>query len=134
MSWVPWISSHCQAGVYRPGHCPTCPCPHVSQNVLRHHSFQCPTQGHQSLISSSVPSTHFLNISSDSPTTLGSLCQCLTILLVKEFSLIPNLQLPLRQNPLVLSHVAWKKRQTPTSLQTPYITKYLESSWLQDSF
>lgn len=104
-------------GTASPGQGLTCPCPHThaSQNVSRHHSFQSLTQGHQSTISLSAPSTHLLNIprNGDSPTTLGSLCQCLTILLLKDFFLIFNLHLPLRLIPLVLSLVTQKKRQTP---------------------
>ncbi|KAK4821803.1 hypothetical protein QYF61_003832 [Mycteria americana] len=59
----------------------------------------------------------------DSTTSLGSLFQCLTTLLVKKFFLISNLNLPwrnLRPFSLVLSLVTWEKRPTPTSLQPPF--------------
>jgi len=47
-------------------------------------------------MSRSATSTHLLNISrdGDSATSLGSLFQCLTTLLVKKFFLITNLNLP----------------------------------------
>ena len=47
-------------------------------------------------MSLSATSPHFLNTSqeSDSTTSLGSLCHCLTALSEEEFLLIPNLSLP----------------------------------------
>ncbi|KAK4829616.1 LOW QUALITY PROTEIN: hypothetical protein QYF61_005743 [Mycteria americana] len=76
-------------------------------------------------MSLSTSSKCLLNTSrdGDSTTSLGSLFQCLTTLLVKTFFLTSNLNLPwrnLRPFPLVLSLVNWEKRLTPTSLQPPF--------------
>ncbi|KAK4828289.1 hypothetical protein QYF61_024954 [Mycteria americana] len=64
-------------------------------------------------MSLSTMSTRPLNTSrdGDSTTSLGSLFQCLTTLLVKKFFLISNLNFPwcnLRPFPLVLSLVTWE--------------------------
>ncbi|KAK4812358.1 LOW QUALITY PROTEIN: hypothetical protein QYF61_018808 [Mycteria americana] len=56
------------------------------------------------------------NRGGDSTTSLGSLFQCLTTLLMKKFFLTSNLNLPwcnLRPFPLVLWLVTWEKRPTP---------------------
>ena len=76
-------------------------------------------------MSLSMTSKCFLNISSDSETTilLGSLFQCLTTLLKKNFFLTCNLNLcwcNLRPFCLVLLLVTWEKRLTPTSPQPPF--------------
>lgn len=58
----------------------------------------------------------------DACTFLDSLFQCLTSLLLKTFSLIPNLNIPwqnLRPFPLLLSLVNCKKRPPPAWLQHP---------------
>jgi len=73
-------------------------------------------------MSLSATSWCFLNTSrdSDSTTSLGSLCQCLTSLSEKKFLLISNLILPwcnLKRFPFVLSLVIQETRPTPTSLQ-----------------
>uniref|UniRef100_A0A8B9M5I0 Disco interacting protein 2 homolog C n=1 Tax=Accipiter nisus TaxID=211598 RepID=A0A8B9M5I0_9AVES len=70
-------------------------------------------------------SIHLLNTfrDGDSTTSLGSLFQYLTTLLVKKFFLISNLNLPwcnLRTFLPVLLLVAWEKVLTPTSLQPPF--------------
>ncbi|KAK4822662.1 hypothetical protein QYF61_019029 [Mycteria americana] len=59
----------------------------------------------------------------ESTTSLGSLFQCLTTLLVKPFFLISSLNFPwrnLRLFSLILPLVTWEKRLTPTSLQPPF--------------
>jgi len=56
----------------------------------------------------------------DSATSLGSLFQCLITLLVKEFFLMPNLNLHwcnFRLFPLILSLVTWEKSLTPKMKQ-----------------
>ena len=71
----------------------------------------------------SATSKRFLNTSrdGDSTTFLDSLFQCLTILSVMKFFLIPNLNLPwhnLRPLPLILLLVTWEKN-CPVRLLEP---------------
>ena len=70
-----------------------------------------------------MTSKRFLNTSNDgdSTTSLGSLCQCLTIFSVKTFFLISNLNLPwcnLRPLALILSPVTSENRPTPLTAVT----------------
>ena len=73
-------------------------------------------------MSPSAISPWFLNTSrdSDSPTSLGSLCQCPTTLSKKKYFLISTLNLPLVQLKAIPSRsitVTWKKGPSPPLLQ-----------------
>lgn len=68
---------------------------------------------------------HLLNTSreGDSTTSLNSLFQSLTTLLVKFFFVISSLNLTwhnLRSFPFAILLASWDKRLTPTSLQPPF--------------
>ena len=112
-------------------------CSKVSAHQCRageswNHSDQKRLLGSSSPTSTPSPCTHpmilsatspqFLNTSrdGDSPTSLGSLCHCLTALLEDKCVLIPNLNLPwhnLKLSPLVLSLCQWR-RVTATTAET----------------
>ena len=81
----------------------------------------------------SSPSNLTLSTSRDGASTvsLGSLCQSLTTLWVKDFFLTSNLNLPsssLKLFPLVLSLSDCVKSRSPCSSEAPF--KYLRPQWV----
>lgn len=142
-SSVPQVGSHCQAGVYRAGDClprarpdlplpphtciPKCfetplfPVSHTRPPV--NHFFKCPIY-----TSFKYPQEWWLSHYPGQPVPV------LDHTFVEGF--FPNIQpTPPLEADSSCSISCYSEEETdPTCLQTPYIKKYLKSSWLQDSF